>query len=433
MNYQSVNTNKMIPFLTFRPHPTQIRPYLAEKGCFSKRNQAVYRELLDLTDLNETQRIHDVLDCYSGITFYTSRRRIADRSGYSLRSVSYALAELRHAKAIKQLDKHPETGCYRYKLFVYDDAIEYLKANPDHPRCRVTTLEPLLEQMMETCAKKMMDLLDRFENLKPLESAQNEGVQTLQAGGAVTAPNKDKKKEKKDYPAAPTSLDGELLAGDPETPAQQHESVDLDTGVKQDAPERVKGEKNSLRAKEGQALFPSAGFSLADWFAGEAAEYVDSGLRKERAGQIEVTLWNMFHDPTVAETYPDPTRHAEACVEVVKVWIAVVRQLEYPPDQIGFIKTKRGRKILADAKAKVFGNEKIRQKWANGEAGTPRQNHQFIPEQNTPPRQSIDEAIAYTNDPWIKDVLKRVKKAGEKTKSVDREMFEAERLAKQRR
>ena len=141
MNYQNVvDKNRMIPFLTFRPHPTGITAHLKEKNCFSKCNKAVFRELLDLTDLNETERIHDQLDPYSGTTFHISRQKIADESGYSPRQVRYALKELCKAKVIKKLDKHPENGCYRYKLTIYDDAIEYLEANPDHPRCQVETL-----------------------------------------------------------------------------------------------------------------------------------------------------------------------------------------------------------------------------------------------------------------------------------------------------
>lgn len=152
------NLHKTIPLLAFRPHPTDTTAYLKEKGCFSKANKAIYRELLDLTDLNETECIHDDLDLYSGITLYVSHQKLADESGYSLRQVSYALKELRDCKVIKQLDKHPETGCYRYKLLIYGDAIKYLKANPDHPRCQVETLAVSPEQI-EAYTKSAMDTM----------------------------------------------------------------------------------------------------------------------------------------------------------------------------------------------------------------------------------------------------------------------------------
>ena len=196
MKSETVKQNKTIPLLNFRPHPQGIRAHLEEKGCFSKCNKAIYRELLDFTDLNETERIHDDLYPYSGITFHISRQRIADESGYSPRQVRYALKELCNAKVIKKLDKHPETGCYRYELTTYHDAIEYLKANPDHPRCQVSTLAISPEQI-DALTKNAMNLLDRVETLKPLKTDQDEGVQALQGGGAVTAPKEEYKEEKK--------------------------------------------------------------------------------------------------------------------------------------------------------------------------------------------------------------------------------------------
>ena len=361
------NPHKTIPLLAFRPHPTDITAHLKEKGCFSKANKAIYRELLDLTDLNETECIHEDLDPYSGITLYVSRQKLADESGYSLRQVSYALKELRDCKVIKQLDKHPETGCYRYKLTIYDDSIEYLKANPDHPRCQVETLEPSPEQI-RAYAQSAMDLLDRLESLESPKNAENEGVQTLQGRGADIAHSKDYKEEKNNTHTA-AALERNIL--EPTTPQQQHEAVDLDGTARQHPkPETVEQEKNSLRAKEGEGVFYSLSFSLADKFAGDAAEYVDDGLRNERAGVIKGILWNMFRDAAVVKIYPDADRRAEACAEVMKVWITIVKHLEHPPDQIGFINGKFGRKLLADAKAKVFGAEKNRQKWENGEAGT---------------------------------------------------------------
>ena len=119
--------------------------------------------------------------------------------------------------------------------------------------------------------------------------------------------------------------------------------VDLDrTATKHPEPETVEKEKTLLRAKDGKGVFVSVSFSLADKFAGDAAEYVDDGLRKERADVIEGYLCKMFRDPAVAETYPDADRRAEACAEVMKVWITMVKYLQHPPDQIGFIKTKLG-------------------------------------------------------------------------------------------
>ena len=362
------NPHKTIPLLAFRPHPTDTTVHLKEKGCFSKANKAIYRELLDLTDLNETECIHDDLDSYSGITLYISRQKLADESGYSLRQVSYALKELRDCKVIKQLDKHPETGCYRYKLTIYDDSIEYLKANPDHPRCQVETLEPSPEQI-RAYAQSAMDLLDRLESLESLKNAENEGVQALQGRGADIAHNKDYKKEK-NTPHTAAALERNIL--EPTTPPQQHEVVDLDGQTRQHPkPETVEEEKNSIRLKEGEGVFYSLSFSLADKFAGDAAEYVDDGLRNERAGVIEGILWNMFRSRAATEIYPDLDKRIGACAEVMKVWITAVKHLEYPPEQIGFINTKRGRKILADAKVKVFGTEKNRQKWATGEHEDP--------------------------------------------------------------
>lgn len=361
------NLHKTIPLLAFRPHPTDTTAHLKEKGCFSKANKAIYRELLDLTDLNETECIHDNLDLYSGITLYVSRQKLADESGYSLRQVSYALKELRDCKVIKQLDKHPETGCYRYKLTIYDDSIEYLKANPDHPRCQVETLAVSPEQI-QAYAERARAIFDRLESLESLKNAENEGVQTLQGRGADIAHNKDYKEEK-NTPYTAAALERNIL--EPTTPPQQHEVVDLDGTTRQHPkPETVEEEKNSLRPKEGEGVFYSLSFSLADKFAGEAAEYVDDGLRNERTSVIEGILWDMFRDADVVKIYPDADRRAEACTEVMKVWITIVKHLEHPPDQIGFINSKFGRKLLADAKVKVFGTEKNRQKWENGEAST---------------------------------------------------------------
>ena len=361
------NLHKTIPFITFRPHPTNLDAYLEEKSCFDIYTQSVLRVLLDHTNLNEIIEVHHGIFCYSGITLYISCKKIAQKAGCSPRKAAYALKQLADCEVIEKLDQHPETGCNRYKLNCYDDAIDYLKANPDHPRCQVETLEPSQEQI-RVYAQSAMDLLDRFESLESPQNGPNGGYAPGAEGYEPGAYNKEYKERNTPYTAA--ALERNIL--EPPAQQEQHEvGVDLNRATREHPePETVEEEKNSLRAKEGGSVFVSVSFSLADRFAGDAAEYVDDGLRKERVGVIEDYLCKMFRDAAIVKIYPDADRRAEACAEVMKVWITIVKHLEHPPDQIGFINGKFGRKLLADAKAKVFGAEKNRQKWENGEAGT---------------------------------------------------------------
>ena len=358
------NLHKTIPFPTFRPHPTNIDTYLQEKDCFDIYTQSVLRVLLDHTDLNETVQIHDEIHPYSGITVYISCKKIAQKAGCSPRKAAYALKELADCEVIEKLDQHPETGCNRYKLNCYDDAIDYLKANPDHPRCQVETLEPSPEQI-RAYAQSAMDLLDRFESLESPQNDPNGEYAPSAEGYEPGAYNKEYKEEKNTpYTAAAPLPD----RAEETAPQQQYEGLEIDETTREHPePGTVEGKEDLVRGKEGEPVFPlSVTLSLADRFAGEAAEYVDDELRNERAGVIEGILWDMFRSRAAEDTYLDPDRRAEACAEVMKVWITIVKQLEHPPDQIGFINGKFGRKRLADAKAKVFGAKKNRQKWENG-------------------------------------------------------------------
>ena len=339
MKSETVKQNKTIPLLNFRAHPQGIRAHLEEKGCFSKSNKAVYRELLDFTDLNETTRIHDDLYPYSGITFHISRQRLADESGYSLRKVTYALKELCEAKAIKKLDKHPETGCYRYKLTIYDDAIAYLKANPDHPRCQISTLAVSPEQI-DALTKSAMNLLDRVETLKPPKTDQDEGGQALQGEGAVNAPKKDCKERKNgSLPSIPRD-DSSRGQEDGKNP-----------------------ERNSQKDKDVQhGVFTSASVELTQEFH----RIFGSGFPTQRQIKTHsdpcIELLNELYDePALKDAFPDPDSRADACVKVLaKAFQKLPISKSDPPRSPAYFKAHSGQDAISKAIPAV-----IRAEWSD--------------------------------------------------------------------
>ena len=137
--------NPIIPHLLFAAHPPDLKAFLVEKGCFNKNTKIVMRELLDAVDRRETTRIHEV-DPHAGITNYISANVIADESCLCLRLVQAALAELKEKKVIEIIDRLEYKKIPRYKLNCYQPALDYLQANPDHPKCKVAQLVPSPEQ-----------------------------------------------------------------------------------------------------------------------------------------------------------------------------------------------------------------------------------------------------------------------------------------------
>ena len=369
MKSETVKQNKTIPLLNFRAHPQGVRAHLEEKGCFSKSNKAIYRELLDFTDLNETKRIHDDLDPYSGITFHISRQRLADESGYSKRQVTYALKELCKAKAIKKLDKHPETGCYRYKLTIYDDAIAYLKANPDHPRCQVSTLAVSPEQI-DALTKSAMNLLDRVETLKPPKTDQDEGGQALQGEGAGTAPKEDCKERKTSSPPSIPRDDSSRRQEDGKNPV-----------------------KHSQKAKDIQhGVFTSKSAELAQEFHRIFGNGFPTQRQIKTHSNACIELLNELYDePALKDAFPDPDSRADASVKVLaKAFQKLPISKSDPPRSPAYFKAHSGQDAISQAIPAVIHAE-----WSD---------EPDEPEPEAPTESEIETHLALDLDPTVQEM-----------------------------
>lgn len=97
-------------------------------------------------------------------------------------------------------------------------------------------------------------------------------------------------------------------------------------------------------------------FRLADHFAGDEIEFEDDNQRRRRASRFKNLLIKEFHSTSAAARYPDPDLRLQACVQVVHLWIDIVKSRNTPAEYIGFISTEPGMRALTQARKQVFGS-----------------------------------------------------------------------------
>ena len=121
--------NPSIPFSTFYHPPIELPEVMEQKGCGNHRNLAVMNALFSLVDFNQTERINDK-DYFIGVTCVISHEGLGKRSFLSARRASDAINDLCESGII---EKEKVGKCYRYRISLYQDNINRLKANPDRP------------------------------------------------------------------------------------------------------------------------------------------------------------------------------------------------------------------------------------------------------------------------------------------------------------
>ena len=97
-------------------------------------------------------------------------------------------------------------------------------------------------------------------------------------------------------------------------------------------------------------------FRLADKFAGDEIEFEDDNQRQQRATRFRNLLIKEFHSAPAAARYPDPDLRLQACVQIVHLWIDIVKSRNRPAEYIGFISTEPGMRALTQARKQIFGS-----------------------------------------------------------------------------
>ena len=331
-----VPKQKCIPPYPFGPTHCNLHLFLEAAGIMSSVNKQVLVEMYLLRDLDETEHIHDI-DPYNGTTVYVAVPTIAARTGLCDRSVQYAIKALVKAKLLERLDKHPETGCYRYRILIHDPYLQILQDNPDHPTHQSFAAAPTVEHI---------------EPQNDPETVTDEGVQQMHRGGATDAPNKELLIE-----YTPQSPPSSLAASTGIEPTEQVgegiTDVDLSDPQPTDTDPVPKDEKTSQKVKDA-AFFTSPSFLLADKFAQDELEHTPDELRKRRAYRFRDQLIKMFLAPSLAEECPDEAERLQKCVQVLEIWIEIVLDRENPAESVGFIGTEPGMRALTQARKQVF-------------------------------------------------------------------------------
>ena len=120
-------------------------------------------------------------------------------------------------------------------------------------------------------------------------------------------------------------------------------------------PETMEKPKTSQKEKNDDFAFRES-FRLADHFAGGEIEFEDDNQRRQRASRFRNLLIKEFHSTSAAARYPDPDLRLQACVQVVHLWIDIVKSRNHPAQYIGFITTEPGMRALTQARKQVFGS-----------------------------------------------------------------------------
>ena len=396
--------NLAVPFNLYGAVPFGlVDKILAEANLQSYRYNAVFYRLFGYLDFEETERINGS-DYLTGWTCCFANETLASKFGGCRKSVQDALNDFVRAGLLKR--RKGKKNCYRYRIMLYKDALDVIRKSPKRTikveYIQSDDLEGNIELHYKTTTKQNPSRKQRWENYS--EAWEN------------YSHNQEFSRERENPPPSSPTQQPKPAEQREEGTHESHNSTKLPTTPTETPAPEVK----DSQGEKTPALFLSESLSLADQFAGSRAEYVHSSLRNKRAKQLRIPLIEMFRAPTVADLYPDQAQRTAACVEVMRVWICIVKSRERPAEQIGFINTDPGLDALAEAQARVFKLEKERQRWAKGETGRPRHKPKLSSAQNARARFSLDEAInQYEDGDFLKATLQRVKASGGKPAPVN--------------
>ena len=221
--------NPSVPFGTFYHPPVQLPEFMVAKGCANSRNLLVMNALFGLVDFNKTERVGEY-DFVAGTTVVVSNPGLGGRCFMSERSVRTAVAEMEG----KMFSRKKVGKCHLYHLFPYDEAIAYLKENPDHPM--TLTARPIgSATKLAAIQAQVAEFADEDDNTA--ESA-NTTRQNLHDNTANSADNQELLPESSESPGFPSTVPSDV-------DAEEKTGGDLNTEKQEEANQEE--EKNSLR------------------------------------------------------------------------------------------------------------------------------------------------------------------------------------------
>ena len=237
----SEERNPTVPFGTFYHPPIQLADVMREKNCLSSTTFAVMNGLFSLVDFNRTERIgnHDV---FEGWTCVVSYGGLGERCGLSGRRTQDALKKL---ESVGLIIREKVGKCNRYRITIYDQALNHLKANPGTPMKQMS--QPVGSDKHKKNVKKIQDgasrmVDDETSNIEPITDGASESLRTERPshyGRSVPHP----RVLQEEYQETPVS----------DYPGPNEESEKR--GV--DHRDNEEQEKASLRRKEGIDVVPT--------------------------------------------------------------------------------------------------------------------------------------------------------------------------------
>ena len=337
--------NPAIPAELFSYFFPEAKQSLRDADIYNSRNVLVARTLCDFIDFNDTvtingQKYHD------GFTCRLSREKIAQESALSVRSVDRSIAEMKDAGV---LEVKNAGICNKFRLTAFSTLHAKIKEKP--PEQLDSVKHPPSTQSHDTANRSntpanesegsatVADSQDTSQEFK--QDTSSTSSLAASTGIAPTMPTEGEREEAepRDQPAHPASEPPP--EPDPPPPACSRNGVEKP--------------KTSQREKNADFAFRES-FRLADKFAGDDIEFEDDNQRRQRASRFRNSLIKEVHSASAAARYPDPDLRLQACVEVFRLWIDIVKSRNNPAEYIGFISTEPGMRALTHARKQVFGS-----------------------------------------------------------------------------
>lgn len=315
-----------VPIPIFAHPPTNLHEILEQAGCMSKPNLAIMDGLFKLIDFNETERIGEV-DPFTGYTTVFSYETLSRRTGWSYRSVQFALDELETAGLIK---REKVGKCYRVKIKIYDEFVDAIREDPDHPRRQVAVPMPTPQQLQAVQAE--IDKISAEVSSMSAAAADNQESFKKKFTREPSPPSKDKAQdaEKRGEGGSLNKPENVKPASRPSRPSETQKSI-----------------------TESKTVLPDSDLDqIIDCWLGDSLEFTPDDFKQELVFEFNEAIHEFI--------LPLARRHAtdspeSACRDVMMHWIELVKDRRKPARYVSFIKTGPGKQALVDALKQVLG------------------------------------------------------------------------------
>ena len=321
--------------------------------------------LIEYINLNDKIKIGDKMEA-RGATINLGQGKIAEQAEISRATVNKYVPLLEEASIIRR--ETGGAGSYntaKYVFCMFDEAIKLRRQ--DLAEQESSTPEP---------QKAVNPRIDSFD-INPCEKAINHSEKPVNDSEKAVNSKVDRIKSIKEFKgqSSSTSLGASTsiaptVPNEGEQEEAEHKSRPADPAPEptpeRDPPVPPKAEKPKTSQREKQVRQPDLlieanfafreSFRLADHFAGDESEFEDDNQRQQRASRFRDLLIKEFHSTSAAARYPDPDLRLQACVQVVHLWIDIVKSRNTPAQYIGFITTEPGMRALTQARKQVFGS-----------------------------------------------------------------------------